>query len=105
MRGVVESIAEVPTSKSAMLAVLADEDMVDKFTREMGLVYQMEVSLEPAPRPPSDEATVSGYRWTSSDGPPVMISAGTLCTGTVTVERQRPISLVIPAVKKKLGMD
>jgi HlyD family secretion protein len=102
MLGTVQLISDVPTSKSAMLAVLADEDMVNKFTREMGLVYQMEVSLEPAL---PDEPTVSGYRWTSSVGPPVTISAGTLCTATVTVKRQRPISLVIPTVKKVLDLD
>ena len=53
----------------------------------------------------TNNSTPSGYDWTSSEGPPVTISAGTLCTGTVTVKRQRPISLVIPTVRKKLNLE
>lgn len=51
-----------------------------------------------------DETTPSGFRWSSSQGPPVQIFSGTICNGNVTVSRRRPISLVIPTIKKTLGM-
>ncbi len=99
MVGEVSFIADVPTSKSAMLAVLSDADLVEKFTDQIGLPLEMRVSLV------TDSATASGYRWTSSLGPPARISAGTLCSGWVTVHRKRPVELVIPLARKKLGAD
>jgi HlyD family secretion protein len=47
----------------------------------------------------------SGYRWTSPEGPPIAVKSGTLCTADIVVDRQRPVSLVIPVLKKTLGMD
>jgi HlyD family secretion protein len=82
-----------------MMAVLKDKQMVEKFIQQIGLPRMAEVELI------VNNDTTSGYDWTSSDGPPVTISAGTLCSGTVTVEKQRPISLVIPTIKKKLNLD
>ena len=35
----------------------------------------------------------------------VRITAATLCEGWVTVDSQRPVELVIPMIKKKLGFD
>jgi HlyD family secretion protein len=99
MNGVVTFISEVPTGEAAMMAVLKDKQMVQKFIQEIGLPRMAKVALT------TNDNTISGYDWTSADGPPVTISAGTLCTGTVMVETQRPISLVIPTIKKKLNLD
>lgn len=95
--GKVRSVADVPTSKQAMVAVLSDADLVEKFTREIGLPLQLIVDLEP------DESTPSGYKWTSSTGPGIRISPGTLCRASVTVKDQPPISLVIPMLKRGFG--
>ncbi|MCP3906218.1 MAG: NHLP bacteriocin system secretion protein [Planctomycetes bacterium] len=95
LRGTVTWIAEVPTSKSRMLAVVADHDLVEEFTREIGLPLEMHVALN------KSEATPSGYEWSSKDGPPSRISAGTLCGAQVTVEEQMPISFVIPQLRRK----
>ena len=99
MKGIVTFVSEVPTGESAMMAVLKDKQMVDKFIQQIGLPRMVRVELI------TNDETTSGYAWTSSDGPPRTISAGTLCSGTVTVERQRPISLVIPTLRKKLNLD
>jgi HlyD family secretion protein len=99
MKGIVTFISEVPTGESAMMAVLKDKQMVQKFIQQIGLPRMARVKLI------TNGDTTSGYDWTSSDGPPVTISAGTLCSGTVTVEKQRPISLVIPTIKKAINPD
>ncbi len=99
MLGKVLFIADVPTSTSAMLAVLANKDLVEQFTREIPVPLQMRVSLE------TSRDTMSGFKWTSSQGPQTRVSAGTPCHGSVTVEEQRPIELVIPFLRKKLGAD
>lgn len=97
LRGRVTYIANIPTSKQAMAAVLSDDDLVEQFTREIGLPLEMRVALLRDPK------TFSGYEWTSTLGPLKKISAGTLCEGSVTVKRQSPLSLVIPFIRRKLG--
>ena len=47
----------------------------------------------------------SGFEWWSGKGPPYKISAGTLATVDVVVERVRPITLVIPALRKLLSIE
>jgi HlyD family secretion protein len=51
-----------------------------------------------------DAQTHSGYRWTTSQGPGGQIESGTLCGVTIIVDRKRPISLLIPYLKEKLGV-
>jgi len=99
MRGIVTFISDVPTGEAAMMAVLKDKQMVEKFIQQIGLPRMARVKLI------TNNDTPSGYEWTSSDGPGVTISAGTLCSGTVTVETQSPISLVIPMIKKAINPD
>ena len=47
----------------------------------------------------------SGYAWTSRGGPPFQITNGTLCQVSVVVGKDRPISLVLPFIRKWLGSD
>ena len=98
MKGIVTFIAQVPTSMSAMTVTLSDQDLAERFTSEIGTPLEMHVALNGAD-------TFSGYEWTSAEGPPRKISANTLCSGSVTVKRQSPLSLVIPILRSKLGAD
>lgn len=95
--GRVKSVADVPTSRQAMMAVLADGDLVDRFSREIGLPLQVVVELE------RDAGTLSGYKWTSSMGPPIRVSPGTLCHASVNVKEQAPLWMVIPMLKRTMG--
>ena len=47
----------------------------------------------------------SGFEWWSGKGPPYKITAGTVVTVDVIVERVRPITLVIPALRKLLSLE
>jgi HlyD family secretion protein len=60
--------------------------------------YEIHVDLQ------VDPTTVSGYRWSSSSGPPQRIQSGTLSRGSIAVQRRRPVELVIPLVKKYTGV-
>ena len=50
-----------------------------------------------------DPATESGFKWSSSKGPPTKVVTGTLCSALVVVEKKRPISYVLPILKQALG--
>lgn len=91
----VTRVAEFPATTAQLRARLQNDEMVRKI-EEHGAVLEVEsVLLE-------DPATASGYRWTSRQGPPYALQAGTPCTTSVVVEEVPPAGLVIPLLKKHL---
>ncbi len=50
-----------------------------------------------------DETTTTGFAWTSGEGPEVTITAGTTAAVRATVESRRPISLIIPILRRWSG--
>jgi HlyD family secretion protein len=95
--GQVVSVAEYPSTSLGMRRQLGNEALVAKLM-EQGPPIQVEVSLE------RDPATPTGYHWSSSRGPNLKISTGTLASGDIIVKKDRPISLVIPTLREKLGV-
>ena len=91
--GLVTFVSAFPASPQAMKQTLQNEEMVRGLSKK-GAPIEVRVALAP------DLQTFSSYLWTSSNGPPVSIHAGTLCTGSAIVRRQPPIQLVIPLMKK-----
>jgi HlyD family secretion protein len=47
----------------------------------------------------------SGFEWRSGNGPPYKITAGSVATVDIIVERVRPITLIIPALRKLLSIE
>ena len=97
MLGRVVSVADSPLSPTAMTVLLRTDALVRDFTAR-GAAYVVTVELE------RDEATPSGFRWTSRQGPDLTFGSGTLLEARITREQQRPIALVIPALRKWLGV-
>jgi HlyD family secretion protein len=95
--GRVTWVAEFPSTSRGMNRLLGNEDLVNKLMAE-GPPIQVDVALE------RDPATPTGFRWSSSQGPSVKISSGTLAQGDVIVRADRPIRLVIPTIREKLGL-
>ena len=98
MVGTVVTISDFPITPQGMAAVLHNDNLVTRFTKE-GAAYAATVSLEPDPE------TVSGYRWAVGKGPPVRLTSGTLTRAEITTRRQRPLDLVVPLFKKLTGID
>jgi len=98
MLGRVVSVSEYPTTAQGMMISLGSEELVSKLSGE-GAPLEVRIDVV------TDENTVSGYKWSSSKGPPLKINSGTLCTGTVAVSELRPIGMIIPIVKNSLSTD
>lgn len=98
MIGTITYVGAYPATPEEMTRVLNDKDLVASFSSG-GPPLMLRARLE------LDDATASGYRWSSSKGPPVKITSGTVATATVTVRTQQPITLVIPAIRRFLGLD
>jgi len=95
MLGNVKSVSEYPASAQGMMLTLGNEELVKRLS---GQGSPIEVRAELI----RDNSTVSGYKWSTPDGPEIIIDSGTLCLGEVKVSQQRPISMVIPYIKKIL---
>lgn len=94
--GKVTTVSEFPATREELRRTLNNDQLADRFAKMDP--FQMMVDPVPAPANPS------GMKWTSSGGPPIKIDTGTSCTVQVVVETRKPISLVIPTVKKTLGL-
>ena len=95
LMGKVVSVSEYPTTQTAMMLTLGNEELAKKLSGQ-GAPIQVHIDLIP------DERTESGYRWSSPAGPPIKINSGTMCTGSVTIHHQRPIEMLLPFIKQLL---
>lgn len=95
--GKVTWAAEFPSSQRGMMRLLGNEALVTGLMQQ-GPPIQVNVALIP------DPGTPTGYRWSSSRGPDLEISSGTLTSGNIVVRQERPLSLLIPTLREKLGV-
>jgi hypothetical protein len=93
IHGRVASVSDYPKTKAGMLRHLQNERLVESLS-QAGPPIEVWVELETG-------ATTSGFAWSSGDGPPELITSGTLASARVTTRELRPISLLFPA----LGRD
>src|SRR5271157_327533 len=98
IRGRVIYVGEFPASSDALMRNFQNETLVRSIMAG-GPVTELRVTLE------RDPMTSSGYNWSSSRGPAIAISSGTLCTVQVITRHQPPVSLLFPFFKDKLGLS
>ncbi|SCY30840.1 HlyD family efflux transporter periplasmic adaptor subunit [Alkaliphilus peptidifermentans] len=89
IKGVVKQVSSYPVSRQRMLALLGTEALVSRFS-DGKVVLEVEVELI------LSDLTVSGYQWSTPNGPPFNIYEGTLCNADFIIETKKPIHLVIP---------
>jgi HlyD family secretion protein len=95
--GKVDSVSEFAATPEELQRTLNNDQLAKQFAENS----PFQVYVKPVP----DDKTPSGFKWTSSQGPPIQIGSGTFCTMQVIVERRKPISYVIPTIKSALGMS
>jgi HlyD family secretion protein len=98
MRGVVEQASDYPVTPEGLRRVLRNQQLIQELTGESAPIEVRVQLIE-------DPETPSGFRWSSSEGPPSRVFSGTICTANVTVETKKPISYVLPIVRKTVGMS
>jgi HlyD family secretion protein len=98
LKGEVTSVADYPATPAALMRNFQNEPLVGSLTSG-GPVTELHVRLL------TDNATPSGYRWSSPLGPRMKLSSGTLVSAQVVTRRQHPINLVIPSVREMLGLS
>jgi HlyD family secretion protein len=96
IEGTVLSVSTFPASPDGMMRVLQNEALVSSLSAS-GTPFELFVQLA------RDTATVSGYRWTSGDGPALELFSGTPAIALITERAERPIVLVLPFLRRWLG--
>ena len=97
MKGVVVYVSDYPATPASLMRNFENELLVQSLG-SLGPITEVRVALL------SDPATPSGFQWSASKGPPIIITSGTICAVQIVTQRQQPISLVFPYVKNKLGV-
>lgn len=95
MRATVGRVSSFPATGKGMLRVLRNPDLVTRLSAG-GAPIAVTAELVP------DPSAVSRYRWSSGAGPAMTVESGTLCTAQVVVNRQAPITLVLPFLKRNI---
>lgn len=97
IKGKVDFVSEFPASSQAIMNIIKNEDLARSFVQN-GPPIIVYATLQ------KDNTTFSKLQWSSSKGPTVHITSGTICQVQVAVKKQKPISLVIPYIEKTLGL-
>lgn len=91
--GLVTSVSEYPSTSQSMMKTLKNETLVQQLSNQSA---PLAIGVDLIP----DSSNYSGYQWSSSKGPNIKINTGTLCQATISVSEQKPITMVIPWIKK-----
>ena len=104
--GTVNSVAEFPATRIGMTRVLGNEELVKNFLETTGgAPIAVVIELTPNEELPAEhQETHSGYRWSSGHGPPLKLSSGTPCNASIHLEYRRPIGLLLPGIRERLGL-
>jgi HlyD family secretion protein len=96
--GKVVSVSPFPVTSQGAALVLGNQELANKLiANEPKIEVTAELEL--------DKSTPSGYRWSSSGGPKLQISTGTTTTNRVQVEKQAPITFMLPIFKEWTGFN
>ncbi|QLH38211.1 MAG: NHLP bacteriocin system secretion protein [Defluviicoccus sp.] len=97
IRGSVTEVGALAETAEGVQSIVGNESVVQQIMAA-GPPIQIVVSLE------RDPATVSGLKWSSSVGPPIPITPGTMANVRVTVRNDRPVDLVVPIYETWVGI-
>lgn len=90
--GTVTLVAEFPSTQQSLRGVLVNDELIKTIANTEGPV-EVRIDLE------RDSSAPSGYKWTSSGGPAIQISSGTVGSVMVITSDQMPISMILPWLK------
>lgn len=99
IRGRVLSISETPSSSEGMNRTLHNDQLVSTFSAGLGAPFEVHIALDTKPDDPTNLV------WSTQEPPEADIEPGTLANISITVKSVRLITLVIPVVRRLLGVD
>ncbi|MFF3333983.1 HlyD family efflux transporter periplasmic adaptor subunit [Streptomyces sp. NPDC002888] len=89
LRGHVKSVDRAAQSAQQISAFLGDSQLGEQFTKK-GRPVAVLVRLD------TSSSTKSGYKWSSSGGPPYTLVSMTMATGSIRLADERPVDWLLP---------
>lgn len=96
--GTVADISAFPVTKEGVNRLVGNPEVTQALLSK-GPQIQVFAKLQP------DLSTFSKFKWSSSQGPQLKVSAGTSTTVRVTVEERAPITFVLPILRSWSGIN
>ena len=93
----IRQVSDYPVTNESMMLLMQNEDLVGHLKGKEPPT-EIRATLMEAESP-------SGYKWSSAKGPSIAIASGTICDAQIIIRHQRPLSLVVPFLKKSIGID
>jgi|LNFM01.1.fsa_nt_gb HlyD family secretion protein len=98
MRGTIEDITERSVSEPEVNAILRNPTLT-KTLMGKGAPILARITLV------EDKEAPSGFAWWIGKGPPFKVTRGTLIDVEVIVNERRPVALIVPGLRKLLGIE
>lgn len=99
--GKVTQVSPFPVTSQDIAVIVGNEQLANTLAEAVSknsALVQVFVELE------KDSNTISGYKWSSSNGPPLKISSGTTTQVRVQIGELAPISYIIPIFRSLTGV-
>lgn len=96
IKGNVAFVSTEPVSQAYANNILQNSGLAQKFDPS-GTRFLARIKVI------SDSSNPSGFKWWFGEGPDFEIKAGTLSEVEIVVREQRPVSLIVPALRSVLG--
>ena len=93
----IRQVSDYPVTEASMMLLMQNEGLVGHLSGSEPPT-EIRATLMEAESP-------SGYKWSSAKGPSIAIASGTICDAQIIIRHQRPLSLVVPFLKKSIGID
>jgi HlyD family secretion protein len=97
MRASVRARPDFAASQDYVMSTLRNEAVAKQLIGS-GPVFEVRAQLR------RNAATPSGFDWSTSEGPPFQIGGGTMVSIAIVVDRKKPITLVMPFLRKTFGI-
>jgi HlyD family secretion protein len=95
MVAAISNVSKFVASAEEMRAKLGNEELVNTFLKA-GVLVQVDAYLL------KDSSSASGYYWANKKGKTLTVREGTLCTASILIGANRPITFILPLLKEKL---
>ncbi|MFN6529717.1 NHLP bacteriocin system secretion protein [Nostoc sp. ChiSLP03a] len=95
--GKITHVSPLPVTQEGTVSVIGNPEVVRSLIGETG-------AIEATANLTNDSSTVTGYKWSSSQGPNSKITSGTTASVRVTIEQRAPITFVLPILREFTGI-
>jgi HlyD family secretion protein len=95
--GTVSSVSPVAITREGATSTIGNAEVAQSLIPEGGYI-EVRARLEP------DLSTASGYRWSSSRGPDMKVTAGLTHSTRVTIEGRAPVTYLLPVLRELSGV-